>query len=1059
MHHSLDRRALPVLLLSLLLPSLVPAQQLPPHPRLLFTPQEKAVIQQRIQASGTEAARAYGNMAWSVSLRNAGSLPSLNGQWSYLTYWSLRDLMDVAFRYQMTGSASFGNDARDMLLECARELTPTDDKPYRGGTYVMALSMAYDMVHAHLTPAERAVIVQHLERWIVEFKNGRNEVGRFTDYTEAVDNFTFSWAAGIVMALLATAEDSSFPDPIGDAVHYMGMIKRGWNDAVNPDGTIEESYGYATYGVCKALYAGWAMERVGLGDWISGTNIVRAPYWLGASLVGSHWFYFGDAHDQHKGTWLDPIVWAAVGRDPGAGGARPVEETRWALDRVFALSPPGGQTSSGALSPHLAVALFYPDHVTPRAPRVLSGFYRDNLNENDPWSNKLRAYPGVGEGGLAILHAETRGDARTLSAFYMIKDEWQNHGHEDDGHFGLAVRGEPLWFDMGYTRSDFYGAQAEAHSIVLTDGVSAFEGSRTNHYRPPPTNGRFLGKKKDAFISRGVDFVRGDHRHMWQMNEATRSVFMVKGADHPYVILVDRVERDGNVRVYRERFHAVAPTTGSGTVQDPLRVSRNGRTAHAVWVAPANVVISRRSVNTSARLPGYPVDAVASGRRVSYVSIHSEFRVSSTSALIAPSAGTDGSRFQVGSYEDKVLLDRDGSGVMDAETASDAHMVWMRTTSTGVQDFFASRAHYLSHGGGRLFAASRAVSVCVKDGIVEVGTDGQGVQDLVFVVSMPGLSEVWVDGTRVPATITAQGVSFGAAAPPIASTDDRGYAFDEGFLWDARLSAQGFVNAGGRLAASGSVATLRLADDREFANRPVAFGFEVIPALRGLGTVAALHLGSSPGAGDVLRMDVRVDGAGALSLEMYGGGQTPVSWPLLLRSASGATRVEVEIDPVAGEVVLRDPVGAEIGRVTLNGALPGFHAKVLVHPGTQVDDVTVFDSLEDGVTAQGLAFYKLPSGKAGFYARMPGLIGLSAVEALFNGIALDESITTAWWVGSQMTEEQITQFLAPSGGAVGELRTMGWMSRRPALLGLPGTTAGLCIVRADGLRLYGEIGF
>ena len=283
------------------------AQTPPPHPRIMFTAASVPEIMSRVNTPGSLSAQAYAGLASSAGWSSPGL-----GAWQ--TMASLRKIHEVSLRYALTGTAVYGDRARNAIMAAigTPTFTPTGLYPYQFATYAASLAISYDLIHDHLTVAQRAPIISHLEQWILALQSGSNVVGSYASYGGCTDNYSFSWASGLVVCLLSIWGESSQANILPRALQNLNNLRDGWLDAVSPDGSMDESYGYMNYGELWSLYAGMAAEHCGLGDFLSGTNIVKSQKWLSSSLLwdSGKWSlpWFGDSSGQHKGIRWDPIA-------------------------------------------------------------------------------------------------------------------------------------------------------------------------------------------------------------------------------------------------------------------------------------------------------------------------------------------------------------------------------------------------------------------------------------------------------------------------------------------------------------------------------------------------------------------------------------------------------------------------------------------------------------------------------------------------------------------------------------------------------------------------------
>lgn len=1020
--------------LSLLLAS-VSAQS--PRPRLLFTPADLPSLQARMTAGGP-AGTAYGSLATSAAFQTSTS------QGSFYVQRSLRRMSELALRYQLTQNVSFGNNAKTLLLQATGYLTPTGNAAYLYATYPAVMAVTYDMIHGLLAPAERTQVIAHLESWVNALRNGSSEVGPFSAYSAAVDNFSFSWCTGIVLSLLAIQGESNYPNLSALVAQYLQMIHDGWKDAVSPDGSVDESYGYANYGAIAAINAAIAGENCGYGDYLAGTNILKTPTWYAASLKGQSFLWTGDSSPSHKGTRLDPTIMAIVSRTGCGVGL-------WGLNRLFAIDPPSDYSPSHAWSPHVNMFLRYPVQCTPVMPEVLSMFFRDNLNEGSASGNKTAAYFGTGTGGHAILHNSVHPSDASFTGFYMIRDEWMNHGHEDDGHFSLGVGQGYQFLDVGYAAPGYAGAQSTDHNIVVVAGDPGFGGASNNHYAPPAaTNGRFLGRHERSFFSRTLDYVRGSHEYMWMMNEAQRSVVMIKDPVAPYAILVDRVMKDGGVHTYRQLFHSSGPAGGAGTVQNPMTVSGSGSTLKSVWLSPPAVTVVSGPSGVNGGVTHYKNRVEASGADVNFLSIHGASSPLAVEPLPGGHANTVGGLVSWTGKTDRILSRRTGATLGDSATSSDARFVWIRTSAGSLSEWALAEGAHLAYQGSSLFSANQQVDVSARQGRVDIGGADPSVLSATLWVPF-AVSSVAVDGVPVSFSQNGGTVQIGGSAGspfilPPQGTEDRAYTFLRGITLDGVPSSNFVVTASERGTSSGGVATFGLKGLLPVGSRPFSLAMDVSFLPGAVHQEAGFKLVASQS----LEVVASPLGSSSVHVAVIREGSVLGACEVTKDLAMARARIDIEFHPGTGQVVVRD--GRGVPQLQFATTLPASCvASAFTTPYATIDNITLFDSDEDGTTPQGVAFYNDSYGVAGFVLRMPALLFMQDAAVIHAGQPASPGAAVSWFLLGQMTER-----IAGTYGATMpvSLREAGWEFAVPCVY-VSGPQTGIYVLTAAGTPLYG----
>jgi hypothetical protein len=1038
---------------ALLLP--IQAQTPPPHPRLLFTAAEIPGLAARTTQPVTSAA--WNAFATSVSWPLSSPSPSTQGSWN--VQYAMRKLEELSLRYAILGSTSHGNAARTALLAAVSTLTPTGSAPYIQASYASVIAISYDLLHPLLSAQERTQVVNHLIAWVNALKSASNAVTTYQGYAAAVDNFAFSWMAGVAMSLMAIWGDTtSYPNLVPELQATLDKLRIGWMDAVSPDGSIDESYGYSSYGCLWAIHAAVAAQNCGLGDIVAGTNLERTGRWLLSSLFGSRLAWIGDSSPSHKGTRLDTITYwlARRSQDP---------EVLWGLEQFFALDPASNYTPSQAFSPYANVFLHYPAGLSPVAPALRSGFFRDNLNEGTPTSNKTTAYTGVGTGGQAFLHNSAAPGWTQLGALYLIRDEWMNHNHEDDGHLSIFSEGQDQVLDMGYSgqSGSWAGSQSSDHNIVVVDGAAAFNGAANNYYTPPSPNGRYLGRKEALLLGLGADYVRGAHENMWLMAEASRSVVLVKDPVRPYLVLLDRVNRNGAPASYDALFHGAGPAGGAGTPASPMTITSGGRTLRSVFLSPSGATVLPGSAATC---PGsgvvhYRNRVRAQGTAVTFLSVHGKDAPLGVQPLLLPLAGTTGGTLVLPESTDKLLASTAGSAAQeigDASTRTDARLLWLRTSGPQGLEFLLGEGRSLVHEGQTLASCSSPAVLSARGGRLEISVPDAALAGFGAVVRVPwAVASVTVNGQARVFTTSGNAVHVGTypVLPP--SLEDRLHSFHGGSPGDALLEGPALMLPGEAFGASSGTARLHL---RGGAIRPARpFTLSATVAFLATGTpAAALVLRAPSGNGELFRATVQRVGPTTAAIQLAASGP-PVTTVYLPLSTSGTLRFGLLADPLSGSVGILDALGAQAGSLPILLDPAGVRLTVDVTAAGTVDDVTYFDSDEDGMIPQGIVFAVCtPTGRVCIAYSCPGLVLHSDSGLYYDGLRLEPWFVDLWYQLAGVHEVFAGPALLPGQPIPLTLREVGLESTYRAVDGQPGTAVAASLTGALGQDLYGGTG-
>lgn len=1027
------------------LPSQTPSAP-PLRPRILFTQEAMPALTAAAQGTGVRAAH-YAQMATSASL------PSGSPATGWQTYWALRHMLECAVRWRIEGHASARISALNVLVRGSFNVlngipVNPSSKPFVACVYPAVVGATFDLLYDELTSQERAAIVQYLESWINATYVATAPTGSYASHSGSVDNTSFSWDGGLVVALLAIWGEPSTnrPDIPGEIMQALLRLESGWKDAVSPGGSYDEGPGYALYGAEHSIRAAIAARQCGFPDVLFNTNVVRMPRWYGSLLMGTAFPWIGDSHDSHRGVDFDPVLYHVVGELEDSVGL-------WCLERIRAVAPVSSLTTTFSWSPMMTMWLYYPEGLNPLPPRVLSEFFPDNLNlapaGQASW-NKTNNHDGMGLGGSALLHNSHLSSHRPFAIHYMIRDEWTNHGHEDDGHVDVMSDGQFMIIDRGYADIPTkIGAQSTEHNICTVPG-GEFMGSATNYFTPPAPDGRYLGECMARLLSRSMDYVRGDHRTMWMMNQANRTVVMVKDPGFPYALIIDQLMAGSGNVTYSQRWNTATPMTGLGTIASPWTIVRGGQAlrGYNLGAAPVVLVPGSQSVQPSSGIVYYPNRLESSSANgTTYVTL---FAPSGTlqgfGPLTAALPGTLGGEISLpGADVDRIIVGNGIAPAGDSRTIVHGRFGYVRMNSSGVATAYSlGEGVELIHDGIQLVMASETISLAQKAGIVEIsrglavqGTAGPVVR---FVPTQP-VQEVRVDGE--PATWSYLGglVQVGSSEQwPLIL--DRCYTFTDGFLWDAVLVG-GAAVVNGRVTG-GSDAQVRVGAGVYFPTGSLHLGASWSgPA----GTMGSIRLNSLDGV--VKRMRVERTAGGVLcSVEIPSLPAIPLG---LIPETGPEVRTVLHFDAMTGMAVLLDRFGVSWGTALLPPSLTPFTVTAEIMPGMALDNLTVHDSIEDGVNPQGVALWVLPDGRVGICIQkanpMSGALAFSV-----NQYILPEPVMIAWLVAANFTE-LILAGPAPPPGFPSQLREMAAESAIPAALFLPGIDYGMKLTSLNGATL------
>ena len=950
----------------------------PARPRLLFTSADIPALQARINGGGVPG--------WAFSQLSGGaSFQVASNQASWQVYRSVRFMLEAAVRWKLTGNTSARNSALNLLIRgypnAIGYLVPTGgNKPYIEATYAGAIAMAFDLLHDELNTAERAAIVTELQSWVTAMYAGTAGPGGYYSYSGATDNQSFAWNTAIALSLLAIwgepgVNNSSAVSGIDAA---LAKIEDGYRDAVSPDGSYDENSGYALYGPLSSLRAHVAAQNCGFPDRVTGTNARGLPSWFGRLLIGDSFHWTGDSSPTHRGVEFDPILYWIVKREADAEGL-------WFLERVRAVQNIEINTTTFAFSAFLSAFLHYPDALVGQAPEVMSGFYRDSLNvvpNGSPGWNKLNNNSAVGDGGSAWLHNTT--DPSNENAFgihYIIRDEWMNHSHEDDGHVDLVNNGVHHVLDRGYASPAGYPqAQSTQHNIVTVGGQD-FLGNATNPFHPPSPEGRYLGSLEAKCLTPSFDYMRGDHRFMWMMERADRTVVLVKDPAEPFAIVLDRVRKTSGSHTYEQRWNTAGPMNGAGTPSNPVTITAGQQTMKAAWLAPAQVTIAQGAQETNAGITFHGNRALVSGvGDTPILSIWYGGGIQSFSPLSAPASNTYGGVVTWSADRvDKIIAAIDQNPATDSEHTLVGQLAWIRRDASGaIIEYAMGEGEQLLEGATPIVDSSEPITAVVRGGEIWItrapGAD-PAVLPFITLLAPSTVSRVMLDGASVVFSQVAGQVAIGMPVPPPPPpplpplpplTRDRFYTFTDGLTLDAVISGATEMRDGG-LYARGNSVTVAPTAGQTYSAQPLWVGFDISGRGGHLGT---LEFRTTGRFGDLVTADFFQGADGAVMAVSH----SLLALPTVAEFSNyggGATRVVVTLRPTLGNINFHN----RFGHVLASGVCQVFtadtHITLHLSEGTTIDNLSIYDSEEDGIDPQGAAVWLHGDGRIGLALQSP----------------------------------------------------------------------------------------
>lgn len=883
-------------------------------------------------------------------------------------------MTEAAFRWRIAGDLGSGNSAKALLVSgtwtALNVLTPTGQNGYVNGTYPAAIALTYDLIHPLLSISERSQVVAKLEQWIAALQLGSSGAGPLSSYGGATDNHSFGLASGIALSLLAIWGDSTLPNIPATVSTWLNFIRDGYTDAISPDGSVDESFGYACYGAEYALHAMIAGEHCGFGDRLADTNVLKLPRFYGMALCGDAPPWIGDSSPSHRGLRFDPVLYSMVTRTNDAEALSGL--LAWEQKQPITVD-----ASTFAYSPWISLILHYPEALVPRAPLQTSALFRDNLNLPSTglgaaW-NKTHNSAAIGSGALALLHTGRSG-AQAFDVSYMVRDEWMNHAHEDDGHLSFGAGGVLHFMDRGYAQNGgaFLDAQHSDHNIVTVQGAGAY--ASANYFTPPGLAGRFLGTVKGRLLSRagGVDYVRGDHSNMWMIARAERSVLLVKDEFTPFAVVLDDVATTSTAAaVFEERWNGAGAWTGQGTFANPAVMNVGGVGLRSFWLGdPVTLVAGSATTTAASGLTYWPhmVRAQAASGARTILSVHAQSVATNYTAPVQPALGVSGGAFDIGNRRHKVLAARSGAFASDQVDQSDAKLLWIRKSANTITGYALLEGSNLSSQGMALVSSNLPLSVVVSDGHVSVECPAATGTNLVATLHIPmawPVGSLTVNGATAPFQQSGSTLVIGGsvAAPQPWGNNNRFYSFTEGSLQDLVVGSSLVSTADGRVSSTNGAATMDPRDGQSFHAVPVWVACDVQPTGVVGSLAGSIAVGTSLGASNLISAELRA-ASGGVAVVIAAPGVTSLTKVV---PGTGEVRVALCWDPATGDLTLYDRLGNILADVSTNAmtGLPCF-ARFTVTSSGIMDDISFYGASESGGHVAGLAVWLTPLGRMGW---------------------------------------------------------------------------------------------
>lgn len=527
------------------------------HPRLLFTKQELPALRARTRAAGLPSEM------WQKITRLADDW-TMEGEWEKKGM----QLNALALLYQIDGNKQAGREALQLFQKLLREIEPfeyyeeeVDSNFFETENWPKAFAYGWDWLYELMSAEERKHISSSLERWCEALY----------EHTEAWWWRDASYNCGAIpvgaLGLLTVAIEGDSRHP--DFEKWKSSALRRIRDNYYPtawrdNGICYEGPGYAHYHKNGTQFAE-ALRRIGGPDLIPGSGAVNAMHYL-----RSQWMPQGGCGPVGDNTNYGRRVFQAV----YLLGIGECEDNAglWTFERY---------TDRSRLNPILAF-LWYPDNVRAVSPGA----------QELPTSAYFEITPN--RAGYLFSRSEWDNEKAHWFAFTTRYAE-ANHQHYDMNSFLFTAFGEQFATHANIFpyRHPHHGADLEHNMVVLNEGGMPLNDRTTSAGDDASVGGYLTGLGTGHF----ADYVRGDARRSYQdptVEDATPAlqadrygIFVKQGA-HPYVVMVDSIQKDSEKEndYHWQWFTEAKSVDGAGTLSRPLEIEGDAASCRLGFLHP-----------------------------------------------------------------------------------------------------------------------------------------------------------------------------------------------------------------------------------------------------------------------------------------------------------------------------------------------------------------------------------------------------------------------------------------------------------------------------------------
>ncbi len=517
------------------------------HPRLQFTRDEIARIQQAIAPNADHPVRYYYDGLLAAADQQVTRPSNLNGPRA-----SAQALNEVAVAYALTGKPEYGDRGADYLMRLAeRDFGRNPNSVLGNGEYLDSVGWGYDALYDHLTEQQRKAVRERLDteaHWLwVQMRTLCKDTIHGWWASDHSNNWQAVAAGGLGVAALSLLGESADAGMwLEEATAQVKLLLDGGFDS---DGAYFESPMYHKYAMNYLTPFATALLRAG-GENLFGyrdrvlhktclynlymmepTRDHFAPFNDGRRLAGrppQALHPCGAYFARLSSVYRDGLVRWLFDSMYGPGRRVPVWNFQHGHPDAVVWYDAAVPIEDPDTSPRLALARYWPEH----------GRVALRTGWNDP-------------NGLL---------------FAMECGLYGSHGHADQGGFILTAYGEHLVDDTGYGG---WEAESEAHSVVLIDG----KGQRKQG---------MLGGIRDFVHTAAMDYFEADataayHTPESPVERVKRHVLFMRPG---YFVIVDDVRKDDEPHEWQWLLHSkVQPPTHEVLVRQMDQITFQGENA------------------------------------------------------------------------------------------------------------------------------------------------------------------------------------------------------------------------------------------------------------------------------------------------------------------------------------------------------------------------------------------------------------------------------------------------------------------------------------------------